>query len=261
MQYAGVSVKFQEQCSLLLTLLSLQPHTVLVDTGTPRQRARAQTLVDITRIGREHLVTQGPAGLSLRAVARDLGLVSSAVYRYVASRDDLLTLLIVDAYEELGDAVDRALRAASGEPASERFLVLANAARFWALAEPARYGLIYGGPVPGYAAPGAQTTRPGTRVVVALLGIVASAKQHPEAPSTTQRVPRALRADFKRIRDTLGVELPDPTLGVAVLAWTALFGAVSFEVFGQYGPDTFTDPSLLFDFQMGQIASLLFPAS
>ncbi len=76
---------------------------------TPRARARAQTLEDITRIGREHLATEGAAALSVRAVARDLGVVSSAIYRYVRSRDDLLTLLVVDGYDELGDAVDAAL--------------------------------------------------------------------------------------------------------------------------------------------------------
>ena len=77
-------------------------------TPTPRQRARAQTLEDITRIGRRHLATEGAAALSVRAVARDLGVVSSAIYRYVRSRDDLLTLLVVDGYDELGDEVDAA---------------------------------------------------------------------------------------------------------------------------------------------------------
>src|ERR1700712_984707 len=78
-------------------------------TPTPRQRAHAQTLEDITRIGREHLATGGAAALSVRAVARDLGVVSSAIYRYVRSRDDLLTLLVVDGYDELGDEVDEAV--------------------------------------------------------------------------------------------------------------------------------------------------------
>jgi len=70
-------------------------------------------------------------------------------------------------------------------------------------------------------------------------------------------IPRSLRADFKRIRESTNVAVPDAAPGVALLAWTALFGAVSFEVFGQYGPDTFTDPALIFDLQMRQIASLL----
>ena len=69
--------------------------------STPRERARAQTIQDIVRIGREHLALHGAAALSLRAVARELGVVSSAVYRYVGSRDELLTLLVVEGYTEL----------------------------------------------------------------------------------------------------------------------------------------------------------------
>ena len=78
---------------------------------TPRERARARTIEDIVRLGREHLALHGAAALSLRAVARDLGVVSSAVYRYVENREELLTLLLVDAYNELGDEVDAAVAA------------------------------------------------------------------------------------------------------------------------------------------------------
>ena len=120
--------------------------------GTPRERAREQTLQDITRIGREQLAAVGAAALSLRAVARDLGVVSSAVYRYVKSRDELLTLLVVDGYNELGDAVEAAVASAAGP--REQFLALGRAVREWALREPARYGLLFGSPVPGYDAPG-----------------------------------------------------------------------------------------------------------
>src|SRR6478735_7224871 len=105
---------------------------------TPRQRARAQTLEDITRIGRQHLATEGAAALSLRAVARDLGVVSSAVYRYVRSRDELLTLLVVDGYNELGDEVDAALARAPVHDFAERFRTVGRAVRGWGLREPAR---------------------------------------------------------------------------------------------------------------------------
>src|SRR3982751_5196633 len=81
---------------------------------TPRERARTQTIADIVRLGREHLAVHGAAALSLRAVARDLGVVSSAVYRYVDNRDELLTLLLIDGYNELGDEVDAAVNAVSG---------------------------------------------------------------------------------------------------------------------------------------------------
>src|SRR5690349_14169419 len=139
--------------------------------GTPRERAREQTLQDITRIGREHLAAVGAAALSLRAVARDLGVVSSAVYRYVGSRDELLTLLLVDAYNDLGDAVDAAVESVPADDFRGRFRALAGAVRGWALREPARYGLLFGSPVPGYQAPAERTTAPGTRVVISLVQI------------------------------------------------------------------------------------------
>ena len=136
---------------------------------TPRQRARAQTLEDITRIGRRHLATEGAAALSVRAVARDLGVVSSAIYRYVRSRDDLLTLLLVDGYNDLGDAVDEAAGAVAADDFRGRFLAIGRAVRTWALREPATYALLFGSPVPGYRAPSDQTTGPGTRVITALV--------------------------------------------------------------------------------------------
>src|SRR6478609_2409050 len=107
--------------------------------SSPRARAREQTMRDIVRIGREHLATDGAAALSLRAVARDLGIVSSAVYRYVASRDELLTLLVVDGYDELGDAVDAALERVDAADHAGRLAAIGRATRAWALAEPATY--------------------------------------------------------------------------------------------------------------------------
>src|SRR5215469_8875396 len=95
---------------------------------TARERARAEITSEILEAGRRHLATEGAAGLSLRAIARDLGMVSSAVYRYIASRDDLLTRLIVDAYSELADAVDDAAAAAGG-PWRDQLLAMAHAAR------------------------------------------------------------------------------------------------------------------------------------
>ncbi|QDQ97139.1 TetR/AcrR family transcriptional regulator [Tomitella fengzijianii] len=231
-------------------------------TSTPRTRAREQTMRDIVRIGREHLVATGPTALSLRAVARDLGVVSSAVYRYVRNRDELLTLLVVDAYDELGDAVDAAVDGAA-EPLAQ-FRQLGRAVREWALREPARYALLYGTPVPGYEAPGEQTTAPGTRVIVALTTILERAHSTGAGGSTPIAAPAdsgsaragALAADFARIRDEFGLTLTDDALARGVLTWAALFGAVSFEVFDQYGSDTFTDPGALFERHLAHLAQM-----
>jgi AcrR family transcriptional regulator len=219
----------------------------MADT-TPRARAREQTMRDIVRIGRAHLATEGAAALSLRAVARDLGIVSSAVYRYVASRDELLTLLVVDGYDELGDAVDTALAKVDASDHAGRMRAIGRAARAWALAEPATYALLFGSPVPGYEAPAERTTGPGTRVVVRLVEVWEDAWQAgvvglDESPLT----PRRLSRDLARIRREMGLTAPDALVARGLFAWAALFGCLSFEVFGQYGAGTLTEPADLFE--------------
>ena len=226
-------------------------------TTTPRERAREQTLAEITRIGREHLATHGAAALSLRAVARDLGVVSSAVYRYVASRDELLTLLVVDGYDELGGEVDSAVDAVPTGDHRGRMHALARAVRAWALREPARYALLFGSPVPGYHAPAERTTGPGTRVVVAMVGIIEAAYRAGGVVPPATPIDPGLKLDLDRIRGEMGLTVPDDLLARGVMAWSALFGAVNFEVFGQYGADTFVDPAALFEHHLVVLDQIL----
>ena len=178
--------------------------------------------------------------------------MSSAVYRYVKSRDELLTLLVVDGYNELGDAAEAAWRPAA-EP-REQFLALGRAVREWALREPARYGLLFGSPVPGYQRPASRPRfrdagdlRPRRNLRHRVPGgrLEAAAA----APIDDQ-----LAADLDRIRAELGLTTPDPLLARGVLVWSALFGAVNFEVFGQYGADTFTTPGALFEHHLAVLA-------
>src|ERR1700759_611063 len=98
-----------------------------------RARARADMIEQIKRIAREHLAVDGP-NLSLRAVARDLGVVSSAVYRYFESRDALLTALIIDAYNNRGAAGERAEAAPARRELTVRWLAPGRAVRDWARA-------------------------------------------------------------------------------------------------------------------------------
>lgn len=212
---------------------------------------------DIVRIGREHLATDGAAALSLRAVARDLGVVSSAVYRYVRSRDELLTLLVVDGYNALGDAVDGAL-AAEADPI-DGLRALGRTVRRWALAEPARYGLLFGTPVPGYDAPAAETIAPGTRVIATMLTLFARAYGAGElaAPAGEPRISTALAGSFTRIRDQFQLEVPDWLIVRGVTFWVGLFGAVSADVFDMYGADTFADREELFELQLDGLLDML----
>src|SRR5438132_1796502 len=114
---------------------------------TARDRARAELTEEIKAVARRHLAEEGSAALSLRAVAREVGMVSSAVYRYFPSRDDLLTALIIDAYDAVGEHAEAAERASRNRGIAVRWLTVCEAIRAWALANPHEYALIYGSPV------------------------------------------------------------------------------------------------------------------
>jgi AcrR family transcriptional regulator len=220
-----------------------------------RQDTRERVEAQIVELGRRHLVTDGAAGLSLRAIARDLGMVSSAVYRYVASRDDLLTLLLVDSYSGLADAVDAA-RTPGGEWQSE-IMAMAHAARSWACAQPASWALLYGSPVPGYQAPADQTVGPGTRVIGALFGAIAAGIAAGQIPAGTLTVAAPLSTDFDQLRDEFGFRGDDSVIAKGFTAWAGIVGAISLEVFGQYGADTLTEPAAIFDLQIRLLVEMM----
>ncbi|OEV23769.1 TetR family transcriptional regulator, partial [Streptomyces nanshensis] len=141
-----------------------------------RQRARGEITEAIKEEARRQLAEQGASRLSLRAVARELGVASSALYRYFPSRDELLTALIMDAYDALGAAAEEALAEAesAGDSHLVRWRAVCRAVRGWSLAHPHEYALLYGSPVPGYAAPSA-TIRPASRAALALLTVLSDA--------------------------------------------------------------------------------------
>lgn len=221
-----------------------------------RQESREQIEARIIDLGRRQLVQHGAAGLSVRAIARELGMVSSAVYRYVSSRDELLTLLLIDAYSDLADTVDRA-RETVGELWSDDVVAIARAARRWAVAHPARWALLYGTPVPGYHAPADRTVAAGTRVVGAFFDAVAAGITTGDIRLTNDVAPRPLSSDFERLRQEFSFPGDDQVVAKCFLLWAGVVGAISLEVFGQYGADTLTDPEAIFDTQLQLLVGVL----
>jgi len=204
---------------------------------TARERARAELTREIRQEARRQLAEAGANGLSLRAVARELGMVSSALYRYYPSRDDLLTALIIDAYNAIGAAAEAAAHqvgaaragTGAGPPARETWAAACRAIRAWAVANPHEYALIYGSPVAGYRAPEA-TIGPASRVPLAFAAIL-------EDAVATASVP----ADM---------------LVRATIAWTQLFGMISFELFGQF-VGSFEPADAFFDHAVAQLAAFI----
>src|SRR6516165_5707752 len=150
---------------------------------TARERARAEITREILDTARGYLATDGAPALSLRAIARDLGMASSAVYRYFRSRDELLTRLIIDAYDSLGAAAEVSEATIDRNNLAARFTAICDAVRAWALAHPNEYALIYGSPVPGYVAP-ADTVAPASRVTTLLMRILIDATTAGRIPAS-----------------------------------------------------------------------------
>ncbi|RPK80506.1 MULTISPECIES: TetR/AcrR family transcriptional regulator [Streptomyces] len=196
-----------------------------------RERARIEVTAAIKDEARKQLAEEGAAKLSLRAVARELGMVSSALYRYFPSRDDLLTALIVDAFDAIGEVAEGAAERAATVPPVDRWVAVACAVREWGLAHPHEYALIYGSPVPGYSAP-MDTVGPASRVGLVFIDIVRAAfladalDMPPLAPG--------LRADAERMAAGFAQEVPPAAVAALVAAWAQLFGLISFELFGQF---------------------------
>ena len=228
---------------------------------TARERARAELTREIKEEARRQLASVGANGLSLRAVARELGMVSSALYRYYPSRDDLLTALIIDAYNALGDAAEQAIATTAGS-SLRRWLAACHAIRDWAVCRPHEYALIYGSPVPGYRAPEA-TIAPAGRVPLAFVGVLGSAVAAGEVtvePGARVASPAEAGGALSDQAVKLLAALPGPAGAVppdvllrAVIAWTQLFGMISFELFGQF-VGSFEPADALFTHSVAQLA-------
>lgn len=223
---------------------------------TARERARTEVTAEILEAARRQLADSGAGAISLRAIARDLGMSSSAVYRYFPSRDDVLTRLIVEAYDAVGEAAEGARDAAEAAELSapDTFREVWRAVRAWALAHPHEYALIYGSPVPGYRAP-VDTVPPATRLPWVLLGLLASSGAGAAMPpSQGQASAATLAAALGPLREQLPDDsIDDQTLLAALTSYSALVGALSFELFGHTHNVVESDPTARASFFDDQI--------
>ncbi|MBU2666149.1 TetR/AcrR family transcriptional regulator [Actinoplanes bogorensis] len=200
------------------------------ETTGPRERYRAQVQAEIKQHAWEQLAADGVAALSLKAIAKRMGMSGPALYRYYASRDELITALIRDAYRSLADTV-RAAHQSGADLGG-----LAHAVREWALEDPQRYLLIYGTPVPGYHAP-ADTTAISNEVMTVL--IAASRRA-----ANSGRPIEAHLAQHRHWADDRSA--PAAALRQALAFWTRVHGVLSLELAGHFAGMGF-DPAQLFD--------------
>jgi AcrR family transcriptional regulator len=215
---------------------------------TRRERQRQATLDEIKDTARRQVADLGAASLSLRGVAREMGMTASALYRYIASRDDLLTALIIDGFSSLAVTLREAFDAAPAG-AEGKWMAVSAAHRQWALDHLGEYGLIYGTPVPGYDAP--EDTRQALfGMAEVLFDVMRTCLDEGLIPRDLELpdVPAPLLAGMQDWVNTGEVDLPAPVLAGCMVAWTAMQGAITLEAFGHYPPEI--AGADLFTFQM-----------
>ncbi|MFH8368445.1 TetR/AcrR family transcriptional regulator [Streptomyces sp. NPDC018031] len=219
-----------------------------------RERLRAETTAEIKDVALRLMASGGPDAITLRAIAREMGMTANAIYGYFATRDDLVTALINDVYTALADTVDAAWAAAPAGGPGARIGRWAHAFRDWALANPAGFRLIYGDPVPGYRAPdGGAAPDAALRVCTGFAALAAAAWPHAG--------PRYAGSDFRwsdfepglldKVRPAFP-DLPPAAVALALRIWSHLHGLVSLEIYGHLATQT-PSPAKLFREELAQL--------
>jgi AcrR family transcriptional regulator len=213
-----------------------------VDERTPGRRARlrAQTTAEIKAIALKLMADGGADAISLRAIAREMGMSGSAIYSYFETRDALITTLIDDVYTSLMDRVEAARDGCPPDDTAGRILAWGQALREWALANPEGFRLIYGDPVAGYRAPeGGPAPEATKRACLGLTGLIAAAWPHAERlqPGGDHRWSDFDAALVDTVREAFP-DLPPAALALALRVWGRMHGLVALEMYGHLGPQT-----------------------
>ncbi|WP_158277728.1 TetR/AcrR family transcriptional regulator [Pseudosporangium ferrugineum] len=226
-------------------------------TATPsrRERLRAETIADIKDAARRLLVTGGPTAISLRAIARDVGLTAPALYRYFDGLDALVLAIVSDLFEDLRTTVQDIAADHAGEEALTRIAHMARGFRRWALAHPAEFALMFGSPVPGVT-PFSGLCGPivdaGARFGETFFAVLGEHYEHHPYVGEPHDLPdAALRELLRPYTETFGDRFPLPVVYLFVAAWTRLYGIVAMEVFGHLAWAT-TDVEPLFEVELAR---------
>jgi AcrR family transcriptional regulator len=215
---------------------------------SPRDRYREQVRDEIKEHAWTQLATSGASALSLNGIAKQMGITGPALYRYFRNRDELITDLVLDAYHDLAAALKAATGHAPSHDPRARFQALARAYRSWALAQPHRYRLLFGPPLPGYDAHAQQLVDAAQEGMNLLLDILSELEDGGLAPP-----PQPLASQLAAWAQPHhpGIE---PAIGLsAVLIWSRLHGIVSLEIAGNFA-SMGLDPGQLFQMQLAALA-------
>jgi AcrR family transcriptional regulator len=199
------------------------------------------------------IAASGAPALSLRAIARELGITAPAIYNYFPRRDDLVTALIVGAFTSLGESQKATLRDLPADDLIPRLTALGLAYRDWAIAYPQRYQLIFGTPIPGYEAP-ADITLPAAAwslvpLIETIQAIFAAGRLRVER--SVEMTPELLSMLESWSQFTGGVNVE--VLYSVLVIWSRVHGLVSMEV-GNQMPSFITDPGEIYRREIRSLA-------
>jgi AcrR family transcriptional regulator len=231
-------------------------------TLTRRELKREETEAEIKDVARQQMEEVGAAALSLRSIAREMGMTAPALYRYFTNRDALVTVLIVEAYSSLAAAMAAADAATAREDYHGRFRAIAFAFRDWAVQHPQDFTLIYGTPIPGYVAPREQTVVPASQVLQAIGQVLAEAWQagHLTMPPAYDDLPAALQTAVAEIQQALPEGVPASGIVLTMCMWARLYGVVWGELYEHFVPGL-ADSGALYQVEVAAICAELGLAS
>jgi len=225
-------------------------------TVTRRERLRAETISEIKAAALDQIARNGAPSLSLRGVARSVGMSPAGLYRYYDGRDAVLTELVTDAYTDLAIAVESAIASEEGSSA-DRFAAGVRAYRAWALAEPNRFLLIFGTPVPGYAAPeGGPTVEANRRMGQAFFAVAGEALASGNLDLRSAREPTQGELAFSE-EIAADLSIPASVVGVLLGTWAHWHGIVALEVTHQFDWIYGDDADVFFDGEIDRMLSAI----
>ncbi len=230
----------------------------MTETLSRRDRVRAETTDEIKQTARKILVEQGPEAVTLRAIARAMGMTAPALYRYFGSHEDLIRHVVGDIFTEIGGDIEAAIQAVDDDRMTEKMIAACREFRRWGLAHQAEFGLLFGTPLPSLEAAHDDVV---TECAGKFSGVFFALffelwDKHPFPIPADDEIDPALRAQLARYRDALGVNLPLGAGLTFLRCWVRLYGMVSLEVFGhlRFALD---DAAPMFEITLSELAGLV----
>lgn len=216
-----------------------------------REDIRQQTIEEIKTVARRQMGQSGTAGLSLRAIAREMEITAPAIYNYFPSLDDLITALIIDGFAGLAEALESAATADKGKSPVARFRAVLLEYRQWAVGHPVEFQLIYGNPIPGYVAPAQITVPLVQRGFIALAQPLAAAWDVGlvRLPSAFEAIPPTVLPAIRQIRAQFAEPYPDGLIYALIVGWTRIHGMITLELF-HHTPPTVGDVAAFYQHEV-----------